>query len=546
MDRRQFMKTAAASGAAAVSPVSAIAARQQSASDYFGVHEFIENNPDAVFIMRTNVDDKTNGDAVQAEALGFGRSVFVPKTEADGGIPISHTVGIKPNLTSRGTWQSKGYSVEGTMGVITDARFVEGVIESIKELGLSGEQIHVRETNTSDDEMVTGGYKAMSDRQGINLNVNSKTVFSIDPDELTWKHVEDGVWFKDIPYLYPFNAPDSFLLNIAKFKTHGMGVTLCSKNMQGMLCHNYQAFCSGYSLNSIGMDPAHRNPNAMDDIQNSFDYLKDSIPRWDKPGTDFKGGIGMETWVHRTLDNHLGSDVGLHIVEGVYGRDGGGFTYGPHVDDTIETTNTQGLAKDFMTNIVIFGKNQFNVDIIGHWLAGHEPGNFGLFHVAVDRGLNNYLNPLDIPLYEWKDGAATQAPLSDFERTPLMTYYMQRDYSGQTEDYWHMVDETFDYATVSVDQPAISEKPEAMALHQNMPNPFNPNTSIEFSIPSAGAVRLEVYNANGQLVDVLADSQLRAGSHMAVWNTDNHSSGTYFYRLRHNGYTETKKMTLLK
>ena len=51
---------------------------------------------------------------------------------------------------------------------------------------------------------------------------------------------------------------------------------------------------------------------------------------------------------------------------------------------------------------------------------------------------------------------------------------------------------------------------------------------------------------NGQLVDVLVDNYLARGSHMAVWNTNNHAAGVYFYRFRFEDFTETKKMMLLK
>ena len=125
-----------------------------------------------------------------------------------------------------------------------------------------------------------------------------------------------------------------------------------------------------------------------------------------------------------------------------------------------------------------------------------------------------------------------------------MTYYLTRDYDGQTENYWHLVDEPFDYNSVSVAEP--DAQPEAFVLRQNIPNPFHPYTSIEYSIPTAGNVRLDIFNASGQLVDVLVNGYMSRGSHMAVWNTNNHSSGTYLYRFRFGGFTRTKKMVLLK
>ena len=70
-----------------------------------------------------------------------------------------------------------------------------------------------------------------------------------------------------------------------------------------------------------------------------------------------------------------------------------------------------------MSNKVIFGKDAFRVDIIAHWLAGHEPGNFGLFHIGMERGLSDVLDPFDIPIYLWEDGKATKVKLDSFERT---------------------------------------------------------------------------------------------------------------------------------
>ena len=94
-----------------------------------------------------------------------------------------------------------------------------------------------------------------------------------------------------------------------------------------------------------------------------------------------------------------------------------------------------------MTNVLIFGKDPFRVDIVGFWLAGHEPRNFGLFHIARERGLSTVVEPMDIPVYRWENPRPIRTPLTEFERTPLTTYYHQRDYNGQTEPRFHLVNE---------------------------------------------------------------------------------------------------------
>jgi len=91
-----------------------------------------------------------------------------------------------------------------------------------------------------------------------------------------------------------------------------------------------------------------------------------------------------------------------------------------------------------------------------------------------------------------------------------------------------------------------SAKPSAFSLGQNSPNPFNPATSIEFTIPDAGFVELTVYNAMGQIVTHLVDRSLPAGTHRAVFDGSRLASGVYFYRLAAPGYVQTRKMMLIK
>ncbi len=85
----------------------------------------------------------------------------------------------------------------------------------------------------------------------------------------------------------------------------------------------------------------------------------------------------------------------------------------------------------------------------------------------------------------------------------------------------------------------------------NYPNPFVPNTTIFFELPSASHVRLAVYNVLGQEVRVLADEMMPAGEHYIEWDgTDDSgmklSSGVYFYRLQTDERVQTKKMLMVK
>ncbi len=92
---------------------------------------------------------------------------------------------------------------------------------------------------------------------------------------------------------------------------------------------------------------------------------------------------------------------------------------------------------------------------------------------------------------------------------------------------------------------------EKVQLHNNYPNPFNPETNISFSIPVEQDVKLTIYNLKGQKVRQLVNGQLALGKHSIVWEGKDDTgkqvgSGLYFYKLKTDKKEITKKMLLLK
>jgi len=93
--------------------------------------------------------------------------------------------------------------------------------------------------------------------------------------------------------------------------------------------------------------------------------------------------------------------------------------------------------------------------------------------------------------------------------------------------------------------------PTAYELHQNIPNPFNPETRISFSLPEQTYVNLDIFNILGQKVNTLASGEYPAGNHSVTWDGKNRSgenvsTGIYFYRLSTENFTQTRRMLLLK
>ena len=89
------------------------------------------------------------------------------------------------------------------------------------------------------------------------------------------------------------------------------------------------------------------------------------------------------------------------------------------------------------------------------------------------------------------------------------------------------------------------------ALHPNFPNPFNPSTTVSYSLAKSGNATLRIYNTKGQLVKTLVSGGQKAGQNKIVWDGLNDSgkpvsSGLYFYKLDAPNYTSTRKMLMLK
>jgi murein tripeptide amidase MpaA len=88
--------------------------------------------------------------------------------------------------------------------------------------------------------------------------------------------------------------------------------------------------------------------------------------------------------------------------------------------------------------------------------------------------------------------------------------------------------------------------PRQVSLSQNFPNPFNPSTTIRYSLPNKSAVQLTVFSTLGQQVTVLQNGEQEAGYHEVKFDGSGLSSGVYFYRLRAGNFVESKRLLLLR
>ena len=133
-------------------------------------------------------------------------------------------------------------------------------------------------------------------------------------------------------------------------------------------------------------------------------------------------------------------------------------------------------------------------------------------------------------------------------------YFLMWSDGGDTTHVVTIPDTNVTYTAIFTDDitgDEVEPVPLVNSLHQNHPNPFNPNTTISFNLRERGHASLAVYDVAGRLVRVLIDGVKEAGPHDVNWDGKDNTgrgvaSGVYFYRLEAGSFTETKKMVLLR
>ncbi|HSR18152.1 MAG TPA: T9SS type A sorting domain-containing protein, partial [Ignavibacteriaceae bacterium] len=111
---------------------------------------------------------------------------------------------------------------------------------------------------------------------------------------------------------------------------------------------------------------------------------------------------------------------------------------------------------------------------------------------------------------------------------------------------WIATDKGVSYLITQPTSVHQKEKIDYQIKLANYPNPFNPVTKIDYTIPKSGNVKLEVFDNLGSLIKVLVDKTQNAGKYQVLFGGDNIPSGIYLYRLTTERSSITKKMVLIR
>ncbi len=175
-----------------------------------------------------------------------------------------------------------------------------------------------------------------------------------------------------------------------------------------------------------------------------------------------------------------------------------------------------------------------NDNILLNWITSSETNNMGF---EVERRATNSNSGWQKLGFVNGNGTTTEKSSYSFtDRTPAdgKAYYRlkQIDFDGSSKIY----------DAVEVNFETVKE----YSLAQNYPNPFNPGTEINYNLAKSGNITLKVHNILGSEVATLVDGFMEAGKHSIKFDAKDFTSGVYFYTIKADNFTSTRKMILMK
>jgi photosystem II stability/assembly factor-like uncharacterized protein len=142
----------------------------------------------------------------------------------------------------------------------------------------------------------------------------------------------------------------------------------------------------------------------------------------------------------------------------------------------------------------------------------------------------------------WFTNSNFNSPSSRSYKAVSLVYRNNKTFCAVSDTMFFASEEPL---TVGI-QPVTAEIPSEFSLSQNYPNPFNPSTKIRFELPKSSFTKLAVFDITGKEIETLVSENMHTGTYEYEWNAVNMPSGVYFYKLEADGFTETRKMILIK
>lgn len=302
------------------------------------------------------------------------------------------------------------------------------------------------------------------------------------------------------------------------------------------------------------------NPNASDGNQAIDPHKIETIDQW--------GAINWTSMEHafhgaENLKLFATDTPNLSAVEKVSSMFFGATAFRLEGDATMNNWDVSTIS---IFDEMFSGATEFGGDI-SEWSTGNATSMNRMFNNAVS--FNQTLGGWDIGQVTEMENMLTNSGLSveNYDKTLIGwnaqtiqsnvslgadgLQYCQGDGADArqaliVENLWIITDSGLADNCIPTRLELDENVPIDFSLEQNYPNPFNPSTLITFDLPSAGQVRITIYDLTGRTVKTLVDNSFSAGRHQIKFDASQLSSGVYLYRLETPGMTATRKMMLVK
>ncbi|MFC1538544.1 DUF362 domain-containing protein [Candidatus Latescibacterota bacterium] len=351
------------------------------------LREEILDNPQAVFVIRTNITSQKHDDGklpaeiekIMLEGYYTARKIFRKGSNTGG------TTYIKPNFV--GGFNADMRSLNN--GISTHPSFVSGFCDALKEMGNRNIVVGANGAATHDN-FVESGICDMLDSHGVCFTEGKYESWSdYKKSEVTWIKNPDGVVMKKIPFLKLTKEKDTTLINIAKDRIHQLGfTTLTIKNLQGIMPVGYMHICGGWpSTLNRGNVKRVFNPDYRKEIEQLYiKHANMGYKYWDEGEysrayfnaggweaymrkefePDYKTFWG-EQWGQRMIDIASNINPSVNIVEGIVGIDGRNDLH--------------------LNNFITISKSMIACDSVASWLMGQDPRELPYLRIANERGM---------------------------------------------------------------------------------------------------------------------------------------------------------------
>lgn len=287
-----------------------------------------------------------------------------------------------------------------------------------------------------------------------------------------------------------------------------------------------------------------------------------SVKYWNANKFAMCGDTGMiRVYTNGGLSGQYNGTKGFHSVTfldsmnilavGLYGAVTKSTNSGVSFINLNSGTANNLYSVSFVNNLTGFAAGSYGTIIKttnggNNWVSQTSGTNLWLYGISFTSANSGYVCGEQGKLMKTVNGGTTWVSQVSNSVQELRSIAVRTDNLGYCVGVNGTVLKTTNGGATFINQTS-SDIPEKYYISQNFPNPFNPDTKINFAVKESSIVRIDVYNSQGKVTATLTDQRMQPGSYNVVFDGSALSSGTYKYRMTLNGITaDTKRMIFLK